>query len=278
MLQNKSLAQKAARVRLLGLEMVHRASSGHIGGALSAVEILTILYDEIMQIDPKNPRDPIRDRFVLSKGHATPALYPLLAFRGYFPESDLTLFRSIDGQLSGHAEMHLVPGVDMSTGSLGQGISAAVGMAIAGKLDRADYRVYTLLGDGELNEGQVWEALASANKYKLDNLCAIVDINGLQIDGTTEDVMPMQPIDAKFAAFGWHVISVDGHDFDALRAAFEIAKSTAGCPTVLLAQTVKGKCVSFMEHVADWHGVAPNDEQYARAHAEVAAIAQGLEG
>ena len=274
---NRTLELTAAKGRRLGMEMVFRAASGHIGGSFSAMDILTELYFEEMRIDPAAPRAPGRDRFVLSKGHCTPALYSILALRGYFPEKDLELFRSIKGHMSGHPDMAHVPGVDMSTGSLGQGISAAVGMAIAGKLDRMDYRVYALLGDGEIEEGQVWEAAMSAAKYKLDNLCAIVDVNGLQIDGRTADVMPSEPLDAKFAAFNWHVIKVDGHDFDALRAAFAEARQVKGQPTVLIAKTVKGKGVSFMENDAGWHGKAPNAEQYEKAMAELDAAVKRLE-
>ena len=274
---NRTLELTAAKGRRLGMEMVFRAASGHIGGSFSAMDILTELYFEEMRIDPAAPRAPGRDRFVLSKGHCTPALYSILALRGYFPEKDLELFRSIKGHMSGHPDMVHVPGVDMSTGSLGQGISAAVGMAIAGKLDGAPYRVYALLGDGEIEEGQVWEAAMSAAKYKLDNLCAIVDVNGLQIDGRTADVMPSEPLDAKFAAFNWHVIKVDGHDFDALRAAFAEARQVKGQPTVLIAKTVKGKGVSFMENDAGWHGKAPNAEQYEKAVAELDAAVKRLE-
>lgn len=272
------LAVTAARARVLAMDMVYTAASGHIGGSLSAMDILTVLYNEVMKVDPANPGDPDRDRFVLSKGHCTPALYPTLALRGYFPVEKLKLFRSIEGHMSGHAEMRHVDGVDMSTGSLGQGISAAVGMALAGKLDQKAYRVYALLGDGEIAEGQVWEAAMSAAKYSLDNLCAVVDVNGLQIDGRTADVMPSEPLDAKFAAFGWNVIHVDGHDYAALAAAFAAAGECGGRPTVLLAKTVKGKGVSFMENEAGWHGKAPNQEQYEKAHAELAAALAGLEG
>ena len=275
--QIHSLAVTAARARLLGLEMVHSAASGHIGGSYSAMDILTVLCNGVMNIDPQDPKAPGRDRFVLSKGHCTPALYPTLALRGYFPVEELKLFRSIDGHMSGHAEMHHVKGVDMSTGSLGQGISAAVGMALAGKLDGADYRVYTLLGDGEIEEGQVWEAAMSAAKFGLDNLCAIVDVNGLQIDGKTADVMPSEPLDQKFAAFGWNVIPCDGHDFNDLEAAFAAAKAAKGRPTVLLARTHKGHGVSFMEDNAGWHGKAPNDEQYEQAKAELEAALAKLE-
>ena len=274
---NRTLELTAAKGRRLGMEMVFRAASGHIGGSFSAMDILTELYFEEMRIDPAAPRAPGRDRFVMSKGHCTPALYSILALRGYFPEKDLELFRSIEGHLSGHPDMNYVPGVDMSTGSLGQGISAAVGMALAGKLDGAPYRVYALLGDGEVEEGEVWEAAMSAAKYGLDNLCAIVDVNGLQIDGRTADVMPSEPLDRKFAAFNWHVIRVDGHDLDALRAAFAEARQVKGQPTVLIAKTVKGKGVSFMENDAGWHGKAPNAEQYEKAVAELDAAVKRLE-
>ena len=274
---NRELELTAAKGRRLGMEMVFRAASGHIGGSLSSMDILTELYFEEMRIDPAAPRAERRDRFVMSKGHCTPALYSVLALRGYFPEKELELFRSIEGHLSGHPDMNYVPGVDMSTGSLGQGISAAVGMALAGKLDKKDFRVYALLGDGEIEEGQVWEAAMSAAKYKLDNLCAIVDVNGLQIDGRTADVMPSEPLDAKFAAFNWHVIKVDGHDFDALRAAFAQARQNAGAPTAILAKTVKSKGVSFMENDPGWHGKAPNAEQYERAMAELNAAVERLE-
>ena len=268
----------AAKGRLLGMEAVHRAASGHIGGSLSSMDVLTALYFGEMNIDPANPGDENRDRFVLSKGHCTPALYPILALRGYFPIDDLKMFRSVDGHMSGHAEMHHVKGVDMSTGSLGQGLSVAVGMALAGKLDSKTYRVYALLGDGEIEEGQIWEAAMSAAKYKLDNLCAIVDVNGLQIDGATADVMPSEPLDKKFESFGWHVIKIDGHDFDSITAAFAQARTAMGKPTAILATTVKGKGVSFMENDAGWHGKAPNDEQFAVAKAELEAKIKELEG
>ena len=274
----RTLETVAAKGRLLGLDMVYHCASGHLGGSFSAMDILTVLYFDVMKVDPQNPTDPDRDRFVLSKGHCTPALYPILAQRGYFPEEDLNLFRSIDGHLSGHAEMHHVKGVDMSTGSLGQGISAAVGMALAGKMDQKDYRVYAVLGDGEVEEGQVWEAFMSAAKYQLDNLCAVIDVNGLQIDGKTADVMPTEPLDQKLEAFGWHVIPVDGHDFAALEAAFAQAAQVKGKPTMLLAKTVKGKGVSFMENQAGWHGKAPNAEQYEKARQELAAALAEKEG
>ena len=277
-LHGNQLAVMAARARLLGLEAVHTAASGHIGGSLSAIDAITTLYFSVMNIDPQNPQDPDRDRFVLSKGHCTPALYPVLALRGYFPVEDIKLFRSIKGHYSGHAEMRHIKGVDMSTGSLGQGISAAVGMALAGKVAKKDYRVYVICGDGEIEEGQVWEAAMSAAKYHLDNLCAMVDVNGLQIDGATKDVMPSAPLDKKFEAFNWNVIHVDGHDYDALEKAFAEAAACKGKPTVLLLKTVKGKGVSFMENNAGWHGKAPNDEQYAQAKAELEAKLAELEG
>lgn len=277
-LYGKQLEIMATKARLLGLDAVHTAASGHIGGSLSAMDILTTLYFNVMQVDPANPQDPDRDRFVLSKGHCTPALYPVLSLRGFFPQEDLKLFRSIKGHYSGHPDMRHVKGVDMSTGSLGQGISAAVGMALAGKLAKKDYRVYALLGDGEIAEGQVWEAAMAANKFHLDNLCAVIDLNGLQIDGTTEEVMPTEPVDKKFESFGWHVIKIDGHDFEQIDQAFEEAKATKGQPTVILAKTIKGKGVSFMENNVGWHGKAPNDEQFAQAKAELEAAIKELEG
>ena len=276
--QLHTLETVAAKGRLLGLDMVYECASGHLGGSFSAMDILTVLYFETMRVDPARPDDPDRDRFVLSKGHCTPALYPILAQRGYFPEEGLKLFRSVEGHLSGHAEMHHVRGVDMSTGSLGQGISAAVGMALAGKLDRKDYRVYALLGDGEVEEGQVWEAFMSAAKYHLDNLCAVIDVNGLQIDGPTADVMPTEPLDKKLEAFGWHVRKVDGHDLTAVADAFEQAKGLPGAPTMILAKTVKGKGVSFMENQAGWHGKAPNAEQYQAARQELVTALAEKEG
>ena len=269
-MQTSDLKRTAARARCLALDMVYRAASGHIGGSLSAMDILTELYFKELRIDPARPQDPDRDRFVLSKGHCTPALYPVLALRGYFPIERLLEFRRIDGQLSGHAEMKHVPGVDMSTGSLGQGLSAAVGMALAARLDEKDYRVYALMGDGEIEEGQIWEAAMSAAKYGLGNLCGIVDLNGLQIDGPTASVMPSEPLDEKFAAFGWNVVKCDGHDFDALARAFQAARACTDKPTVILAKTVKGKGVSFMENQA-----GPNAEQYETAKAELdAALAE----
>ena len=273
----KELELTAAKGRLLALEMVYRAASGHIGGSLSAMDALTELYFEELRIDPAEPKDPDRDRFVMSKGHCTPALYAVLALRGYFDESDLGLFRSIKGHYSGHPDMVHVKGVDMSTGSLGQGLAAAGGMALAGKLDKKDYRVYAMMGDGEIEEGEIWEAAMAIHKYKLDNLCGIVDVNGLQIDGATADVMPSEPLDAKFAAFGWHVIKADGHDFDSLRAALKQARETQGQPSVILMKTTKGKGVSYMENNAGWHGKAPNAEQYEAGRAELEAALAELE-
>ncbi len=272
------LSLKAAQVRSLAMDAVFSAASGHIGGSLSVADILTVLYFHTMKVDPEAPQAPDRDRLVLSKGHTTPALYATLALKGYFPVEELKLFRSVEGHYSGHPDMVHVPGVDMSTGSLGQGISAAVGMVLAGQMDRKDHRIYAVLGDGEVEEGQVWEAAMAAAKYHLDNLCAVVDVNGLQIDGKTADVMPSEPLDKKFEAFNWNVIQVDGHDIAAVAAAFEAAKKGKGKPTVILARTVKGKGVSFMEGDAGWHGKAPNAEQYEKAHAELEAKIAELEG
>ncbi len=276
--KRKALALNAAKARLLAVQMVHGAASGHPGGSLSCLDVLTTLYFDVMNVDVNDPQKADRDRFVMSKGHCSPALYPVLALKGFFPVEDLKMFRSIDGHMSGHVEMHHVKGVDMSTGSLGQGISVAVGMALAGKQLNKDYRVYSILGDGEIAEGQVWEAFMSAAKYKLDNLCACIDVNGLQIDGRTCDVMPSEPLDKKLEAFGWHVIKVDGHDYDAIEAAYAEAAATKGQPTMILAKTIKGKGVSFMEDNAGWHGKAPNDEQMAQAKAELEAKIKELEG
>lgn len=275
---NKMLALYAARARLLAVQMVYEAASGHPGGSLSCMDLTTALYFDEMNVDPADPRNPDRDRFVMSKGHCSPAVYSVLALRGFFSVEQLHSFRSIDGHMSGHVEMRHIPGVDMSTGSLGQGISTAVGMALAGKVSKKDYRVYSILGDGELAEGQVWEAMMAAGKYGLDNLCAIVDVNGLQIDGATKDVMPTEPLDAKFEAFGAHVIKINGHDFDEIKAAFAEARQTKGKMTVILAKTEKGKGVSFMENNAGWHGKAPNDEEFGRAKAELDAAIAALEG
>ncbi len=277
-MSDEELKKVANEVRKGIVTGVHAAKSGHPGGSLGAADIMTYLYFEEMNVDPSDPRKADRDRFVLSKGHCAPGLYAVLAERGFFPKEDLETLRHIGSHLQGHPNMNDTPGVDMSTGSLGQGISAAVGMALAGKLAKKDYRVYALLGDGEIAEGQVWEAAMSAAKYHLDNLCAVVDVNGLQIDGATKDVMPSEPLDQKFAAFNWNVIHVNGHDYDALIAAFEAAAACKGKPTVLIAKTTKGKGVSFMENNAGWHGKAPNDEQYAQAKAEVEAKLAELEG
>ena len=277
-LSNQQLAIKANEARILGLTMVHDAASGHPGGSMSCMDLVTALYFNVMHVDTQNPQDPDRDRFVMSKGHCSPALYPVLALRGFFPVDELHMFRRIDGHMSGHVEMHHVRGVDMSTGSLGQGVSAAVGMALGGKLNHKDYRVYAVMGDGELDEGQGWEAFMSAAKYKLDNLCVIVDVNGLQIDGATKDVMPLEPLDQKFAAFGFHVITINGHDFDQILSAYQEAAATKGQPTVILAKTVKGKGISFMENDAGWHGKAPNDQQLEQAVSEQKAKIKELEG
>ena len=273
----KELEILAYRARLLILEGVHCAKAGHPGGSLSCVDALTTLYFDEMRIDPANPRDPGRDRFVLSKGHCAPALYAVLALKGFFPTEQIRLLRSIKGHMSGHPDMVNIPGVDMSTGLLGQGISAAVGMALSAKLEGESYRTYAILGDGEIEEGQVWEAFMAAAKWKLDNLCAMIDVNGLQIDGATADVMPTEPLDQKLAAFGWHVIRVDGHDYDALKAALAEARETKGRPTMLLLRTTKGKGVRYMENQAGWHGKAPNDEQYEQAVCELNAHLAELE-
>ena len=269
-MNNLELQKIANEVRKGIIISTHAAKAGHPGGSLSAADIFTYLYFEEMQnIDPANPKNPDRDRFVLSKGHTAPGLYAALALKGFFPYEDLVTLRKLHSYLQGHPDMKSTPGVDMSTGSLGQGISAAVGMALAARIDKKDYRVYTLLGDGEIEEGQVWEAAMYAGHKKLDNLVAIVDNNGLQIDGKIEDVCSPYPIDKKFEAFNWHVINADAHDFDSLRAAFEEAKTVKGMPTVIVCKSIKGKGVSFMENQAGWHGVAPNDEQKEIAMAEL---------
>ena len=271
------LMKTANEVRKGIVTAVHSAKSGHPGGSLSAADIYTYLYFEEMNIDPKDPKKADRDRFVLSKGHTAPGYYSTLAHRGFFPVEDLTTLRKVGSYLQGHPDMKHIPGVDMSSGSLGQGISAAVGMAISAKLSDDDYRVYTLLGDGEIQEGQVWEASMLAGHRKLDNLVVIVDNNGLQIDGRIEDVNSPYPIDKKFEAFNFHVINVaDGNDMDQLRAAFEEAKTVKGQPTAIIAKTVKGKGVSFMENQASWHGTAPNDEQYAVAMADLEKVGEAL--
>ena len=263
------LMKTANEIRKGIVTALHSAKAGHPGGSLSATEIFTYLYFEEMNVDPKDPKKVDRDRFVLSKGHTAPGLYSTLAQKGFFPKEDLVTLRHTGSYLQGHPDMKHIPGVDMSSGSLGQGISAAVGMAIAGKLDNADYRVYTLLGDGEIQEGQVWEASMLAAHRKLDNLVVIVDNNNLQIDGAITEVNSPYPIDKKFEAFNFHVINIDGNDFDQIDAAFKEAKTVKGQPTAIIAKTVKGKGVSFMENVAIWHGLAPNDEQYAQAMEDV---------
>ena len=265
------LKKIAADVRLDILEEVHAASSGHPGGSLSIADILTYLYFEEMNVDPKAPKCPDRDRLVLSKGHTAPALYAVLAEKGYFDKAELKGLRHVDSFLQGHPDMKGTPGVDMTTGSLGLGISAACGMALAAKIDGKDYRTYAILGDGETEEGQVWEAAMFAAHYKLDNLVVVVDLNKLQIDGPIADVMNPMPHDEKFKAFGFHVIVINGHDFDEIEAAFNEAKTVKGKPTAIIANTVKGKGVSFMENQVGWHGSAPNDEQYAAAVAEIKA-------
>ncbi len=265
------LAERAAKLRYLLVKALHCAGSGHPGGSLSCADIVTYLYFDRMNVSPEKAKDPDRDRFVLSKGHACPALYSALAMRGYFPEEDLWELRKSSSVLQGHPDMVRIAGVDMTTGSLGQGVSAACGIALAGKADGKDYKVYTILGDGEIQEGQVWEAAMFAAHYKLDNLVAFVDYNGLQIDGDVHKVMNPTPIDKKFEAFGWHVQVIDGHDFAAIDAAVKNADAVEGRPSVIVCRTVKGKGVSFMENNAGWHGKAPNDEQYAIAEAELAA-------
>ena len=265
----KELKKHALSVRKNIIEAVFSAASGHPGGSLSAADILTALYFEEMRVDPQNPKWEDRDRLVLSKGHCTPGLYGVLAEKGFFPAKDLVTFRKADSYLEGHPNMQYVPGVDMSTGSLGQGISAAVGMALAGKLDKKDYRVYAILGDGELQEGQVWEAAMAAAHYGLDNLTAFLDYNGLQIDGRITDVMSPEPVTDKFAAFGWNVLVIDGHDFEQIIGAVNKAKENKGKPTIVVAKTFKGKGVSFMENQAGWHGSAPNKEQRDQAIAEL---------
>jgi len=265
----KELRLASCRIRKGIIDATHSAKSGHPGGSLSAADVFCWLYKKEMRIDPANPTDPKRDRFVLSKGHTAPGLYSTLAEAGFFPYEELKTLRKIGSRLQGHPNMRTVPGVDMSTGSLGQGVSAAVGMALAGKISGADYRVYTLLGDGEIQEGQVWEALMSAAHFGLSNLCVIIDNNGLQIDGSVADVMSVYPINEKVKAFGLEVIEVDGHSFSELESAFARAKTVTDKPTCILMHTTKGKGVSFMEGQAGWHGKAPNDEQRAQAIAEL---------
>lgn len=275
-MDNLELKITANEVRKGIVTAVHSAKAGHPGGSLSAADIFTYLYFEEMNVNPEDPKNPDRDRFVLSKGHTAPGLYATLAHRGYFPVEDLTTLRKLGSYLQGHPCMQHIPGVDMSSGSLGQGISAAVGMALSAKISGKDYRTYTLLGDGEIQEGQVWEASMFAGFHKLDNLVVIVDNNGLQIDGKIDEVCSPYPIDKKFEAFNFHVINVDAHDFDALRAAFAEARQTKGMPVAIIAHSVKGKGVSFMENNAGWHGKAPNDEEYAVAMADLERIGEQL--
>ena len=270
------LQKTAVEIRKSIVTGVHSAKSGHPGGSLSAADIFTYLYFEEMNIDPKNPKDENRDRFVLSKGHVAPGFYATLAQRGFFPVEDMKTLRHVGSYLQGHPDMKHIPGVDMSSGSLGQGLSAAVGMALAGKMDGKDYRVYALCGDGEIQEGQIWEASMFAGHRKLDNLVVFVDNNGLQIDGNIEDVCSPYPIDKKFEAFNFHVINIDGNDFDQIAAALKEARETKGMPTAIIAKTVKGKGVSFMENKASWHGVAPNDEEYAIAMEELQKAGEAL--
>lgn len=274
---NLELQKTANEVRKGIITAVHSAKAGHPGGSLSAADIYTFLYFEEMNVDPENPKMEDRDRFVLSKGHAAPGLYAALAHKGFFPVEDLLTLRKLGSYLQGHPDMKTIPGVDMSSGSLGQGVSAAVGMALGARMDRKDYRVYSLLGDGEIQEGQVWEAAMFAGHHKLDNLCLIIDNNGLQIDGNIEDVCSPYPIDKKFEAFNFYTINVDAHDFDALRAAFKQARENKGKPTAIIARSVKGKGVSYMEHNASWHGKAPGDELYATAMEDLEKISAELE-
>ena len=276
--EKNQLAITACKVRMGIIESTHAAKCGHPGGSLSAADLFTYLYFKEMNVDPANPKWEDRDRFVLSKGHTAPGLYAALALRGFFPVQDLLSLRKVGSYLQGHPNMNTVPGVDMSTGSLGQGISTACGMALAAKLKGKTNRVYTLLGDGEIQEGQVWEACMFASHYKLDNLCVIVDNNGLQIDGNVADVMSPYPIVDKLEAFGFHTQAIDGHDFEAIEAALETARTITGRPCAIVMKTVKGKDVSFMENLASWHGVAPNDQQYEQAMAELKAKLSELEG
>ena len=263
------LKAKAKEVRLNIIEMIYEAQSGHPGGALSAADVVTALYFDLMRVNPKDPHWPDRDRFILSKGHGCPVWYACLAMRGYFPMEELKTLRKFESILQGHPDMKKTPGVDMTAGSLGQGLSAGVGMALEGKLVEKDYLVYVVLGDGELNEGQVWEAASAANKYKLDNLVAVIDRNRLQMDGFCEEVMPMEPIGKKFEAFNWHVTRIDGHDMRKVLVTLEEARDVKGRPACVIADTVKGKGVSYMENVREWHGKVPSPEQYETALREI---------
>ncbi|SHI46672.1 transketolase [Parasporobacterium paucivorans] len=275
-MNNHELKKKANEIRKGVITAVYNAQSGHPGGSLSATDILTYLYFEEMNIDPADPKKPDRDRFVLSKGHGAPGLYSALANRGYFPIKELETLRKLGSRLQGHPDMKGTPGVDMSTGSLGQGISAAAGMALSAKLSKEEYRIYALLGDGELQEGEVWEAFMFSGHHKLDNLVVIIDSNGLQIDGNVEDICSPCPIDQKLKAFKFHVILADAHDFDSLRQAFEEARMVKGMPTAIIADSVKGKNVSFMENKSSWHGKAPNEEEYRIAMEELERMGEEL--
>ena len=276
-MNTQELSKVCRQVRRDIITMTANAGSGHPGGSLSAVELMTSVFFNHMRVDPSNPHNPDRDRFVLSKGHTAPGLYSALAYRGFFPVSDLPTLRHADSYLQGHPNMNLVPGVDMSTGSLGQGVSCAAGMAKGAKYLNEDVNVYTLLGDGEIEEGQVWEAFMFAAHFKLDNLCVIIDLNGLQIDGPTEKVMNSAPVDAKMEAFGFNVVTIDGHDFDQIESAFAAFRACTGKPTAILMHTTKGKGVSYMENSVDWHGKAPNDAEYEVAMGELRAAMAELE-
>jgi transketolase len=275
--KERILRLNAVKIRKYVLEAIQAANSGHIGGSFSIAEIVSVLYFDKMRIDPKNPRLPGRDRFVLSKGHCAPAVYAALAMRGFFPLEDLKTFRQIDSYLSGHIEMRHVPGVDMSAGSLGQGFSVGVGMALAGKLDKMDYKVYVITGDGEMQEGQIWEAAMAAGHYKLDNLRLFVDNNGLQLDGPVEKLMSVYPLEDKFRAFGWNVLTIDGNDVEQVSGAIEDAGKVTGKPTVIIAKTVKGKGVSIFENSVKFHGGRPSPEEYVKAYSELDAQIKGLE-
>lgn len=277
-IEKQQLAQIACKVRMGIVSATHAAGSGHPGGSLSSADVLTYLYFKELNVDPDDPNDPDRDRFVLSKGHIAPGLYSVLALRGFFPEEELLTLRKVGSRLQGHPNMEMIPGVDMSTGSLGQGVSAAAGMALAAKKMGKDLRVYALLGDGEIEEGQVWEAMMFSHHYKLDNLCVIIDNNGLQIDGKITDVMDPYPIKDKLEAFGLNVIEIDGHDFDQIESAFAKAREVKGAPTAILMKTTKGKGVSFMENEVSWHGKAPNDQEYEIAIEELRACSEAIGG
>ncbi len=275
-MNKQELERIANTIRKETISMIYNAKSGHPGGALSAIDIFTYLYLQEMNVEPSNPKKEDRDRFVLSKGHTVPGLYAVLAEKGYFPKETLMTYRKMGTILQGHPDIKKTPGIDMSTGSLGQGISAAVGMAFGAKAKNQDFRVYTMVGDGEIDEGQVWEAAMFAAHRNLDNLCVIVDNNGLQLDGTIEEIIGATPLDKKFEAFGFHVLEADGHDFDSLKAAFDKAREVKGKPTVIIAKTVKGKGVSFMENNVAWHGAAPNEEQYRQAMEELEKAGEAL--